>query len=483
MEEREISDIVLFLGRFHPMILHLPIGFLFLAFALGILSRFAKFRKYKPALGLALALGAASAVVAAILGYMLAQAGGYDEDLLSLHQWSGIAVAVFSVVAYLLYRQYENKPSVVGHRVYLSVLSMMVIVLLVAGHYGGSLTHGSDYLTQYMPNNLRSLAGLRIKEQKAFKQITDLPEAVVFTDIIYPVLETRCNSCHNESKSKGGLQMHTVEDLMRGGENGPVLMAGNAQSSEIIRRVHLPDNDEDHMPPKGKRQLSDAQIDLLSWWINEGAPFDKKVAQVNVEEKIQDILNELIDPDANKTEVEILLASKVKSHDPQILGHLQRQGVQVKPLASQINWLQASISQNLLGDSSISSLLNVSEQLTWLDLRGTSITDQALASIGKFRNLTRLHLENTQITDEGLQHLKNLRYLQYLNLYGTQVSDEGLPQLYDLKNLKTLYIWQTQVTKEGVSELKKVLPGLQIHLGMDNKMDVFKMTARGPVEN
>ena len=104
-------------------------------------------------------------------------------------------------------------------------------------------------------------------------------------------------------------------------------------------------------------------------------------------------------------------------------------------------------------------------------------------SVGKFRNLTRLHLENTQITDGGLKHLKNLRYLEYVNLYQTQVGDEGIQQLSDLKNLKTLYVWQTQVTAEGAAKLKKLLPGLQIHLGWDNKTDVFKRTAGGAVEN
>lgn len=480
--EKATSDIIVFFGRFHPMILHLPIGFLYIAFALEVLSRFEKFRQYKPAVGLALMLGAASAVVAAALGYMLAQAGGYNEDMLAVHQWSGIGVAAFSVVALILYRQSQLKPSVVLDRAYMSVLSVMAVALIVAGHYGGSLTHGSDYLTQYMPNSLRTIAGLPAKEEKGFRKIINLAEAVVFTDIAYPILEARCNSCHNESKSKGDLQMHTVETLMKGGESGPIFVAGNAGESEMLKRIHLPENHDEHMPPEGKTQLTDEQIQLLTWWIDQGASFDKTVAQVNVNDKVQTVLNTLVDPDANKTEVEKLLASQVSPADEQLLRQLQSEGVLVMPLTAEIHWLQAKIPQHQSGYALMNNLSKISEQLTWLDLGGTGTTDKALSSVSKFKNLTRLHLENTQVTDEGLQHLKDLSYLEYLNLYGTQVSDEGIQQLAGLKNLKKLYVWQTQVTKEGVAELQQALPGVEVNMGWEGNPDDTVETATAPIE-
>lgn len=475
--EQGASDIVVFFGRFHPLILHLPIGFLVIAFALEILSRFERFRQYKPAVGFVLLLGAVSAVVAAGLGYMLAQAGGYNDDLLAIHQWTGIGVAVAAIIALALQWQSQVKASAVLDKAYISVLSLMMIFLTVAGHYGGSLTHGSDYLTQYMPNGLRSIAGLPPRESKGIKKITNLNEAVVFDDIIYPILDTRCVSCHNDSKRKGDLMMHTREALLKGGESGPIFVAGNVDESDMIHRIHLPENDEDHMPPEGKSQLTDEQVELLAWWVSEGAPFDKTVAEVQVDEKMQAILNTLVDPNANKTEVEILLASEVKPADEQILTQLQGEGVQVMPLAAQLHWLQANVGQSQSGDSLINGLTKVSEQLTWLDLGGTATTDQALASIAKFKNLTRLHLENTQVTDEGLQHLKDLPYLEYLNLYGTQVSDEGIQQLSGLKNLKRLYVWQTQVTKQGALQLQEALPGLEVNLGLGSNRDDSVETA------
>lgn len=465
--EEAAPDIVIFLGRFHPMILHLPIGFLIIAFLLEILSRFQKFRQYKPAIGFVLLLGASSGVLTAGLGYMLAQGGDYNEDLLSVHQWSGI-VAVGSAVAALMLRRWsEATSSVVLYRGYISTMTVMVIALLIAGHFGGSITHGSDYMTQYMPNNLRILAGLPPKKDERTRKIINLNEAVIFTDIVFPILDARCTSCHNETKSKGGLKMHTAEDLLRGGENGPIFVMGNAEASEMIKRVHLPESNEDHMPPKGKIQLTDEEIQLLTWWINQGASIDKTVMQTKVNDTIQTVLDALVDPDAHKTEVEKLLLSAVSPADGRMLNQLLNEGVFVSRLSAEVHWLQAGVSQSEPGDFLMSRLGKISKQLTWLDLGGTSTTDKMLSSLNEFKNLTRLHLENTQVTDEGLKYLSDLPYLEYLNLFSTQVSDEGIQQLIGLKNLKELYLGHTQVTTKGASQLRDLLPGLKVNMGME----------------
>jgi uncharacterized membrane protein/mono/diheme cytochrome c family protein len=466
--EQETTDFILFLGRFHVLILHLPIGFLIIAFILELLSRFVRFKKYKPAAGLVLTLGAVSAVITAVLGLMLSRGGGYNEDLLTIHQWSGIMLVITAVAAVLLYWQRERKFTAQLDRAYLTSLWLMMISLFVTGHFGGSLTHGSEYITQYMPNGLRKIAGLAPKKTHEIKKITNLDEALIYADIIQPILETRCNSCHNNSKSKGGLRMHTLEGLMRGGESGPVFVAGNVAESEMMIRIHLPEHDEEHMPPKGKRQLTDEQINLLAWWIREGAPFDKTVAEVTVDEKAQLALNTLLDQNAKKSEVEKLLISNVQPADEQVLDNLKEQGVKVMPLAMSTHWLQTSIPPGGSADSLLNSLLMVSDQVTWLDLRSTPTTDHGLSFIAQFKNLTRLHLNNTEISGKGLHHLGNLPYLEYLNLYGTRVNDKDIQQLAGLKNLKRLYLWQTQVTEEGAAQLQKSLPGLQVNLGIGN---------------
>ncbi len=470
--EQEVSDIVLFFGRFHPLILHLPIGFLVMAFILEILSRTKRFESYGAAAGFVLLLGSITAAVTALLGYLLSQAGGYNEQVLTIHKWSGIGVAVLSGGAYGFKCWHEKQASVVVDRVYLSLISVMMLTLAVAGHYGGSLTHGSDYLTRYMSNELRAIVGMSPREQRGFNEITNLQEAVVYDDIIDPILETRCTSCHNESKKKGELQMHTRDLLLKGGEGGPVLVEGNAGESEMIRRIHLPEHHDEHMPPDGKRQLTDEHKDLLAWWIENGAPFDKKVAEIEVPEQVQSALNTLVDPQANMSPAEKLLASEISPADQQVLADLKNKGINIRPVFAGSSWLQADIPQNRSVDSLITFISKASTQITWLDLGGTVITDEGLKTLGKFKNLTRLHLHNTDVTDEGLSHLTDLPNLEHLNLYGTSVTDEGIQQLEELPNLRKLFVWQTRITQEGAGELEKALPGLEINLGLSDTTGV-----------
>lgn len=464
--DQETSQIILFLGRFHPLVLHLPIGFLVIAFTLEILARFKRYSQYRSALKLILLLGAISAVLAAALGYMLAQAGGYNEELLFIHQWSGIALAFFAVAAFVLYRLSQKGSSVALDRFYLAIMILMMISLAIAGHFGGSLTHGSNYLTEYMPNGLRNIAGIPPKKSRGYQKITNLNEAKIFDDIVYPILDTRCISCHNGSKSKGDLMLHTPEALLAGGEGGAVFVAGSPEQSELIKRIHLPITDEDHMPPDGKTQLTDEQTELLIWWIREGASFDKTVAEVTVDDEVQAILNTLVDPDANKSEVEILLSSGAEPIEGEQLIKLRTRGIKVKPLAAKTNWLQAKLSPaDSINSLMNEDLINIANQLTWLDLGGTGTTDEALVSIGQFRYLTRLHLENTLVTDQGLQYLMTLNYLEYLNLVGTETTNEGIKALANLKNLRKLYLWRTRVSEEGIQQLQEALPEVDIHLG------------------
>lgn len=460
------GDLLLFLGRFHPLFLHLPIGFLVMAVLLEFVSKNEKYRALQPAVGFTLFIGAISALVAAILGLMLAQDGGYSEDLLNIHQWLGIALVGFAFGAWWLQQQHEKKGTDKLKRAYFGSLVLMMVFLGGAGHFGGSLTHGSNYLTQNMPNSLRALVGL--EQSKGPKLITNLQEAEVFGDIVHPILEMRCNSCHNASKKKGDLQMHTMQAMQRGGESGAAIVAGDPAQSLLLQRIHLPETDEEHMPPKGKTQLTDQQVALLEWWIAEGAPFDKKVAEVKVDGSIDEILQTLVDPNANKSEVEILLASEPPVPNAEKIRQFRDQGVMIKTLAANSSWLQVTIDKKLPVEELLAGLVeSFPEQITWLDLKESDISDAGLEPVAKLKNLTKLRLEKTSVSDAGLEYLKGLTYLEFLNIYGSQVGDQGIAKLSDLRNLRSLYAWETRVTEAGANQLESQLSKLTVNLGFE----------------
>ena len=368
---------------------------------------------------------------------------------------------------------------------YLPALGISLVLLLAAGHLGGNLTHGSDYLTQYMPAPLRTLAGVPPKAP-VFKAepITDVNQAMVYQQIVNPILQTRCVQCHNAQKSKGGLRMDTPDMLKKGYEDGPVFVAGKATASELIKVCLLPEDDDHHMPPKGKTQLQENQIALLTWWIDQGAPFNKKVSELTVNEAIRPVLASLTGggPIEGGTAVAAtgrkdgpapespMLTMKVPAASPAVMEELKKVGLLVLPLSKEQNQLEVSaVNARNFNDAQAALLPKLSNQLVWLKLGDTNISDAALAPVAKLKNLQKLHLEQTKVTDAGLKQLKGLTNLEYLNLYGTAVTDAGLADLAALKNLKTVYLWQTRVTEQGLAALRKNRPDLDVISGINEE--------------
>lgn len=481
------ADWVLFFGHFHPLIVHLPIGFLLIAGLLELDRLTRRNSVSSHTITLILFWSAVSATLACIFGYMLSLGGGYEADTLDTHKWEGIGVAVFAWIAWAVKSENLGRIIPFAQLVYLPALGISLLLLLAAGHQGGNLTHGLDYLTQYMPSPLRTLAGVPAKAP-VFKAepITDVNQAMVYQQIVNPILQTRCVQCHNAQKSKAGLRMDTPDMLQKGYEDGPVFVAGKAAASEMIKVCLRPEDDDHHMPPKGKTQLQESQIALLTWWIDQGAPFNKKVSELTVNDAIRPVLASLTGDGPVETGGKTTVASgpapespvltmKVPAAAPAIVDELKKAGLLVLPLSKEQNQLEVSaVNARNFNDAQVALLLKISNQLVWLKLGDTQVTDAALIQIAKLKNLQKLHLEQTKVTDAGLKQLKGLTNLEYLNLYGTAVTDAGLADLAELKNLKTVYLWQTKVTEAGIANLKQAHPDLEV-IGGINEQQVAEM--------
>ena len=95
-------------------------------------------------------------------------------------------------------------------------------------------------------------------------------DKIDFAKDIQPILQKSCLECHGPEKPKGGLRLDSKEATLKGGKNGVVLVPGQADKSEIYRRITLPKDNDDVMPNKGDL-LTKAQTDLVRDWINQGA--------------------------------------------------------------------------------------------------------------------------------------------------------------------------------------------------------------------
>lgn len=245
-----------FIGRFHMLLLHLPIAFLALLGVMELLTLSRKWGHVTASVRTILTLTVPAALLTAACGWLLAREGGYNEDLLFWHRWSGVATAVLTCAMLWAYTSAR-----------LALYRVMLVVAIglvgVSGHLGGAMTHGRDYLTEYAPQWFRTLLGSENNRPSAGN---GSPYAAVEV-----VLSEYCVGCHGEEKDKGGLRVDSLEYILAGGDSGPSVVFGDAEASLLLSRIALPLDDDDHMPPEGKPQPSEADIALVSAWILEGA--------------------------------------------------------------------------------------------------------------------------------------------------------------------------------------------------------------------
>lgn len=266
-------DWVFFFGRFHVLVLHLPIGIILAVIALEIASRRRTLRRPESAGSFLWAAAAVTSIVTVALGYMHYFEGGFAGTSATVHMIAGTSVAVLATLAWQLRMWLTSFYARAQH----GIAAVMVILLVVAGHYGGNLTHGPDFLAEYAPGPIRALAGLEPRRPP----VTELAAADPWLDVVRPMLRARCSSCHNSERRRGMLDLSTYETTLAGGDTGPAFSPGNAEDSELYYRITLARDHEDYMPAEGKTPLTDIETEIIRWWIDAGAPAETTLANVD----------------------------------------------------------------------------------------------------------------------------------------------------------------------------------------------------------
>lgn len=251
------------------MLVHLPIGFLVLLAAFELLARKPQFHYLSMAGPVVLAATIVTAAASVGCGLLLSQGGGYEDAAFAWHKWLGVGLLAAIIGLFLVRRAG-------GMTAYHFGLATTLILLGITAHLGGTLTHGSDYLTA----PLKKMLG------EPDKTIPAGPSATFFAVAVQPVFNDYCVACHGEKKSKAKLRLDTAENVELGGKSGAVIMPGSAVLSLLTKRLTLPLEDENHMPPDGKRQPTVDEVMMLRWWIDSGADTSKTVAELQPPETI-----------------------------------------------------------------------------------------------------------------------------------------------------------------------------------------------------
>ncbi|MGV3661311.1 MAG: c-type cytochrome domain-containing protein [Prosthecobacter sp.] len=353
----DASSAVLFVGRFHPILLHLPIGALIFLVVLEFASITRRGEmKFGPAALLALFVGAAGSVVAVLAGIMLSREGGYAGGNFSLHQTMGIigtAGVLLSLVVRLTAMGQRNWELL---QAYKALFFVSFGIMSLGAHFGGNLSHGSTFLVKHAPDVIKEPM---VKVEKWFLALVEKPKPAatpvvapeiapvpkepqvidpkiatsgpvpkaavppvtppptpsmpnpvptppipapaaddkfVFQHVILPIFEAKCNKCHGEEKQKGELRLDTFEWTMKGGENSADknIVPGKPDESVTFQLISSPEDDSEHMPPEGKDQLTAEETALIKWWIEQGASSTLKVSDARFPAELKAVVDGLV---------------------------------------------------------------------------------------------------------------------------------------------------------------------------------------------
>ncbi len=409
-----MTNWILFIGRFHPVLVHLPIGMLVL---LAILEIAGIKKAYRESITkvrtLIVPILALCALITATCGWLLATGGDYNPQILFWHRWLGISVAGLCVIMLIETRQK-------WFRSYFLTLAVTLVTVAITGHLGGSMTYGSDYLTQYAPRPIKQLLGISTHHVPApLPKLSHISNALVYPQIVQAILTQNCVTCHGPNRQKGGLRLDSYRRLIHGRNGQPVVLPDHPERSILIQRIELPVGKSHRMPPSGHRPLTTGEIAILRWWVQAGMPNRISLMEAAPPASITAEIRKLfLEAQSQKP----LPRKEVEAMIPRLA---QRSGMQITFLSPQSSMLRCSARKIPdFSDQKLSLLNPVRLNIQSLNLDSTSITDHAMIVINEMVNLKSLHLRHTQVDGAGLLTMNHLRQLRYLSVPNHKLSSK-----------------------------------------------------------
>ena len=440
-------------GRMHPLLLHFPVVLivLYCIWILFIPVKSIEVSVRRSVGDWLLLLSALSAVITALMGLFLSREEGYDEEALLWHKWSGIGIALVAALWYGFRKKIEQSRWAISVT---AIISLFGIVL--AGHQGAGITHGQNFL----------LAPLLPEKHQPSVAIED---AMVFTHLVQPVLEAKCVGCHNSKKAKGELIMETPELLLKGGKSGALWDSTQPDLGLLLRRIHLPLEQKKHMPPQGKPQLTDEEMNILYHWIKGGASFTAKVIELPPADTLRTIAQQA------------LVRSEIAEYDfeeadEKTVQQLSNSNRVIYPIAMESPALGVNFyNKEFFNEQQLKELLKVKEQVVSMDCSRMPLKDEDLKTLAQFSNLRHLIMNFTPITGKTLGELKKLKHLKTLSLAGTSVTKDQLAQLENFPQLQKVYIWNVSIPSAELETLKQLKGKIKYETGARTDTLVLKL--------
>ncbi len=442
-------------GRMHPLILHFPIVLLLLYI---IWSIFLQAKTKQAATGPEDEIGkwlllstALTAGLTALMGFLLSKEEGYNAEALWWHKWGGVAISLFSFFWYA----YRNS---IHRRRFMPQLAALIsfILIVFTGHQGANITHGENYL-------------LAPVTPEKVKPVVNIEEAAVYADMVKPILETKCMSCHSSKKAKGELVMETEVLLLKGGKHGVLFTNGQPEGSLLMQRIYLPESEKKHMPPAGKPQLDDEETAILFQWIKAGASFTQKVNELPATDSLRLLANNLFGRSAEEV-------YEFAAADDKEIDKLNNTNRLVHPIALGSPALAVNFyNRQNYTTAALKELQSVKTQVVSLDMAYMPLKEEDITAITQFTNLRKLNLNFSTVPGKNLAVLSKLPLLTHLSLSGTTVSKNDIVPLTAFPKLQAVYLWSTPVTAAEITAIKKPNNTLKFETGFMNDTLVLKL--------
>mgnify|MGYP001258391025 FL=1 len=449
-----LTELLDFLGSLHPLIVHLPIGIVLLTIAIDVFMR-NKNNSVQRVITMGWFFSFFSGLLAALFGWFLGDNGYYFESQIDIHKWSGIAFVSICFIIWLL--RYINFRFTKSFNRSVNLTS--IILLTITGHFGGEMTHGQNYLFENLPYTQKKISVTTLSETKR----SNNDSLFVYEDLIHPVLEEKCIACHNQNLASGGLNMSSVENMIKGGNSGAGIKNGNPFKSLIYKRVSFPHDHPKFMPPTGV-PLSYDQIATLEWWIDNGAEKQMPVTLTRNDPKTLRLMELQYGLDLReKTYLETLSLSSPSQEDLKLI---EGEEYIWRFLNPEQSFLDLKFTKKKIEINDLLKVQPIKNNITWLNLADCMLNDNHLSYISNFPNLTRLKIQNNPlVTNKGIEALQKLEHLTELNLYGTRVSNNTLITLGQMKSLKKLFVWNTRITDKDIADFKALHPDVEVIAG------------------
>lgn len=418
------------IGRFHPLIVHLPIGFI----VIGLMSDlfFRKKKEYIPVIKFIFLWAFISSIFSIVTGYFQYDREGYTWENIEWHLIMGVLTSIFCLLFFL---HLDNKFKKIPKNF---LFTFLALSLIITGHLGGNITHGKDHLIEPLPHNFKSFFGEEYNLKKIKLSPENYKDENFYNKVVQPILNQRCVSCHNNKKSNGGLKLNNYNSIIKGGKNGPIIFINNSIESKMYKRMILPLEDEYHMPPKSRTQPTKEEINLIKIWIDNSASRNYTIGQLQIKkEQLKSFFSKKLNG--------IFPDIKISQANPIELNRLREKGFQITEIFQSSPFLRVScINFDDFRDYKINELLKIQNNIVELDLSGTKISDNIFEQILKFKNLTVLKLNETLITGNNIEVLSNLSNLKKIDINNSKFNFKNLKKLYNFPGLIKVNIYNSE---------------------------------------